>query len=458
MRSGLSGKSIDVILTTAAPQPKDSTKKRTTISRSRFYAAVRLVQLRQQSIKVTNLDLNKMITPKGKPLEPPYFDGLGQERRSSRPHATANREQNPGARSNMKVSKSSTELELDKQQRRLSTDAVIPTGLARSTSDSGRGQRSAMSRNLTSTGEKPRELRSCLRNSFNNSKKHSSSKSLGGSTTTSRSTSVASLVNDGEAVYPANSTHNDKCCPCCKTSSDKVAALEAELVSARKLIKSLYDEMDTMRMNTERALAKSTLQKHQSQQHRHGGHRREHNHHHRQSTSNRDPRASIPDRHHARENMRGSANVRSGSRKASTSEANTSRSKPAGTGRDRNGNFSEYSHSRPSNHDVQLTVPMSYRNEDYHSSQDSTFYKEDFDDSESLDMATDLQQIHSAAALSKTYEDQKKSMNKRPGMLSRMKQSIRTKKGEQMDFDADASTEPDTSWQRLSQVHPSSRT
>jgi hypothetical protein len=105
---------------------------------------------------------------------------------------------------------------------------------------------------------------------------------------------------------------------------------------------------------------------------------------------------------------------------------------------------------------------MSYRNEGYHSSQDSTFYKEDFDDSESLDMATDLQQIHSAAALSKTHEDQQKSMNKRPGMLSRMKQSIRTKKGDQMvDFDAaDASgyTEPDASWQRLSQVHPSSRT
>ena len=52
-------------------------------------------------------------------------------------------------------------------------------------------------------------------------------------------------------------------------------------------------------------------------------------------------------------------------------------------------------------------------------------------------------------------------MNQKPGMLSRMKHSIRTKKGEQMvDFDADASgyTEPDTSWQRLSQVHHSSRT
>ena len=96
---------------------------------------------------------------------------------------------------------------------------------------------------------------------------------------------------------------------------------------------------------------------------------------------------------------------------------------------------------------------MSYSNKDF----------EDFDGSESLDIATDLQQIHSAAALSKTYmyEDQQKSMNKRSGMLSRMKHSIRTKKGDQMvDFDADASgyTEPDTSWQRLSQVHHSSRT
>ena len=88
---------------------------------------------------------------------------------------------------------------------------------------------------------------------------------------------------------------------------------------------------------------------------------------------------------------------------------------------------------------------MSYSNKDF----------EDFDGSESLDIATDLQKIHSAAALSKTYEDQQKSM------LSRMKHSIRTKKGEQMvDFDADASgyTEPDTSWQRLNQVHHSSRT
>ena len=389
-----------------------------------------------------------MITPKGKPLGPPYFDGLGQERRSSRPRAAANREQN------LRVSKSSTELELDQQQRRLSTDATISTGLPRSTSDSGRGQRSAMSRNLTSTVEKPRELRSCLRNS----NKHSS-KSLGGSTTTSRSTSASSLVNGGEAVHHANSTHNDKCGACCQTSRDKAAALKAELVSARKLIKSLYDEMDTMRMNTERALAKSTLQEHQSQQHRHGGHRREHHHHHRQSTSTRAaPRASIPDHYHARENMRGSANVRSGSRKAPYSDVNASRSKSAGTSRDHNGNFSEHSHSRPSNHDVHLTVPVSYSNNDFNSSQDF----EDFDGSESLDIATDLQQIHSAAALSKAHEDHQKSMNKRPGMLSRMKHSIRTKKGDQMVdyFDADASgnTEPDTSWQRLSQVHPSSRT
>ena len=457
MRSGLSEKSIDVILTTAAPQPKDSTKKRTTISRSRFYAAVRLVQLRQKSIKVTSLDLNKMITPKGKPLEPPYFDGLGQERRSSRPRAAANRDQNPGNASNMKVSKSSTELELDQQQRRLSTDATISTELARSTSDSGRSQRSAMSRNLTSTVEKPRELRSCLRNSLNNSNKHSS-KSLGASTTTSRSTSASSLVNDGEANHHANSTHNDKCCPCCKTSRDKAAALKAELVSARKLIKSLYDEMDTMRMNTERALAMSTLQEQQRKQshHHHGGHRREH-HHHRQSRSTRVPRASIPDHYHAREDVHGSVNVRSGSRKACTSDVNTSRSRSAGTTRDRNGNSSEYSHSRPSNHDAHLTIPMSYSNKDFNSSQDF----EDFDGSESLDIATDLQQIHSAAALSETYEHQQKSMNQKPGMLSRMKHSIRTKKGEQMvDFDADASgyTEPDTSWQRLSQVHHSSRT
>ena len=101
---------------------------------------------------------------------------------------------------------------------------------------------------------------------------------------------------------------------------------------------------------------------------------------------------------------------------------------------------------------------MSYSNKDFNSSQD---FFEDFDGSESLDIATDLQKIHSAAALSKTYEDQQKSMNKRSGMLSRMKHSIRTKKGDQMvDFDADASgyTEPDTSWQRLSQVHHSSRT
>ena len=100
---------------------------------------------------------------------------------------------------------------------------------------------------------------------------------------------------------------------------------------------------------------------------------------------------------------------------------------------------------------------MSYSNKDFNSSQDF----EDFDGSESLDIATDLQQIHSAAALSETYEHQQKSMNQKPGMLSRMKHSIRTKKGEQMvDFDADASgyTEPDTSWQRLSQVHHSSRT
>jgi len=93
---------------------------------------------------------------------------------------------------------------------------------------------------------------------------------------------------------------------------------------------------------------------------------------------------------------------------------------------------------------------MSYRIEDFNAPQE-------FD--ESLNIATDLQQLHSAAAFSKTLEDQQKSTGKRSGMLSRMKQSIRAKKGDQMgDFNADTSgyTEPDTSWQRLSQMASSS--
>jgi len=456
LRSGLSEKNIDVILTTAAPSPKDSTKKRTTISRSRFYVAVRLVQLRQQSVKVTNLDLNKMTTPKGKPLEPPYFDGLGEESRSSRPRAAAKREQNTG----MKLSKSSTDLQLDKQRRRSSTDAVAPARLSRSISD--KGQRKVTSSSLTSIGDKPRELRSCLRNAPA-SNKHSS-KSLGTLTTTSASTSASSLVNDDETVRCINSTvdhssktlsyHNDKCCACCKTSRDKAAALEAELVSARKLIKSLYEEMDTIRMNTERAISRSTLQV-QGQNHRHGSHR--HEHHHRQRSapptqpSTRAPRASITEHCQSREDMRGSINVHSGSRRASTNEDNASRSRPSGSTRDYYGNYSEYSHSRSNNnHDVYLTVPMSYRIEDFNAPQE-------FD--ESLNIATDLQQLHSAAAFSKTLEDQQKSTGKRSGMLNRMKQSIRAKKGDQMgDFNADTSgyTEPDTSWQRLSQKASSS--
>jgi len=91
-----------------------------------------------------------------------------------------------------------------------------------------------------------------------------------------------------------------------------------------------------------------------------------------------------------------------------------------------------------------MTVPMTYRNDDFNSSQE-------FD--ESLDIATDLQDLHSAAALCKSQEDQR--ANKRPSMLRRMKQSIRHKKGEQMDgFNADASgyTEPDISWQRLTEA------
>ena len=462
LRSGISEANIDVIISTVAPSPKDSTKKRTTMSRARFYAAVRLVQLRQQSIRVTNLDLNKMATPKDKPLEPPYFEGVAEGSRPSRPRASAEREQEP----RMRHSKSYTELDLEKQRRRSSTDAVAPTGLARSISGQSQGQRDNLSSSLTSVGDRPRELRSCLRNSSVSNK--NSSKSLGTDTltTTSGSTSASSLVNnDDETVRRLNSNaadkplpkssapHNEhKCCACCKSSRDRAATLEAELSSARKLIKSLYDEMDTMRKNTERAIAKTTLQGHHHQQQRHSSHH--HEHHHRQrsappTNNTRGPRASIAEPRRTRGAMLSSANVRSNPRRTSTNDASLSRSRSSGHTRDYYENYSEYSHSRSLNSDVHLTVPMTYRTEEFNSSQDFE---------ESLDIATDLQQLHSASALSKVQEDQQRK-NKRPGMLSRMKQSIRHKKGEQMDgFNPDASgyTEPDSSWQRLTEPTSSS--
>lgn len=455
LRSGISEANIDVILSTVAPSPRDSTKKRTTMSRARFYAAVRLVQLRQQSIRVTNLDLNKLATPKDKPLEPPYFEGVAEESRPSRLRASAEREQEP----RMRHSKSYAELDLEKQRRRSSTDAVAPTGLARSTSGQSQGQRDTLSSSLASVGDRPRELRSCLRNSSVSNK--NSSKSLGTDTltTTSGSTSASSLVNnDDETVRRLNSNaagkplpkpsapHNEhECCACCKSSKARAAALEAELSSARKLIKSLYDEMDTMRKNAERAIAKTTLQGHHHQ--RHSSQHHEHNHRQRSAppTNNtRGPRASIAEPRRTWDGMRSSVHVRSNARRTSTNEANQSRSRSSGHTRDYYGNYSEYSHSRSLNSDVHLTVPMTYRNEEFNSSQDFE---------ESLDIATDLQQLHSASALSKSQEDQQRK-NKRPGMLSRMKQSIRHKKGEQMDgFNPDTSgyTEPDSSWQRLTE-------
>ena len=147
--------------------------------------------------------------------------------------------------------------------------------------------------------------------------------------------------------------------------------------------------------------------------------------------------------------MLSSANVRSNPRRTSTNDASLSRSRSSGHTRDYYENYSEYSHSRSLNSDVHLTVPMTYRTEEFNSSQDFE---------ESLDIATDLQQLHSASALSKVQEDQQRK-NKRPGMLSRMKQSIRHKKAEQMDgFNPDASgyTEPDSSWQRLTEPTSSS--
>ena len=461
LRSGISEANIDVIISTVAPSPKDSTKKRTTMSRARFYAAVRLVQLRQQSIRVTNLDLNKMATPKDKPLEPPSFEGVADESRPSRPRASA--ELLP----RMRHSKSHTELDLEKQRRRSSTDAVAPTGLVRSTSDKSQGQRKTLSSSLTSVGDRPREVRSCLRNPSVSNK--NSSKSLGTDTltTTSGSTSASSLVNnDDETVRRLNSNAADKplpkpsaphkehqCCACCKSSRDRAAALQAELSSARKLIKSMYDEMDTMRKNTERAIAKSTLQgQHHHHHHRHSS--QYHEHHHRQRSApptknNRGSRASIAEPRRTRDDIRSSVNVRSNPRRTSTNETNLSRSRSSGHTRDYHGNYSEHSHSRSFNSDVHLTMPMTYRNENFNSSQDFE---------ESLDIATDLQQVHSASALSKSQEDQQRN-NKRPGMLSRMKQSIRHKKGEQMDgFNPDASgyTEPDSSWQRLTEPASSS--
>ena len=459
LRSGISEANIDVIISTVAPSPKDRTKKRTTMSRARFYAAVRLVQLRQQSIRVTNLDLNKVAMPKDKPLEPPYFEGVAEERRpTSRPRASAEREQEP----RMRLSKSYTELDLEKQRRRSSTDAVAPTGLVRSVSDKSQGHRNAMSSSVTSAGDRPRELRSCLRNSSLSNKNSSKSSGTDTLTTTSGSTSASSLVNnDDETVRRLNSNagadkplpkpsapHNEhKCCACCKSSRDRAATLEAELSSARKLIKSLYDEMDTMRKNTERVIAKNTLQGHHHQ--RHSSHHHEHQHRQRSAPSTTKASSTAEPRC-TRDDMRNSINVRSNPRRTSTNDANLSRIRPSGQARDYHGNYSEYSHSRSlNNSDVHLTVPMTYRNEEANSSQDFE---------ESLDIATDLQQLHSASALSKSQEDQQRK-SKKPGMLSRMKQSIRHKKGDQMDgFNPDASgyTEPDSSWQRLTEPTSSS--
>ena len=464
LRSGISEANVDIIISTVAPSPKDRTKKRTTMSRARFYAAVRLVQLRQQSIRVTNLDLNKIATPKDKPLEPPYFEGVAEERRpTSRPRASAEREQEP----RMRLSKSYTELDLEKQRRRSSTDAVAPTGLVRSVSEKSQGQRNTMSSSLTSAGDRPRELRSCLRNSSLSNKNSSKSSGTDTLTTMSGSTSASSLVNnDDETVRRLNSNaaadkplpkpsapHNEyKCCACCKSSRDRAATLEAELSSARKLIKSLYDEMDTMRKNTGRVIAKSTLRGHHHHQ-RHSAHHHEHQHRQRSAPSTKNARgpkaSSTAEPRCTRDAMRNSINVRFNPRRTSTNEANLSRSRSSGQARDYHGNYSENSHSRSLNSDVHLTVPMTYRNEEVNSSQDFE---------ESLDIATDLQQLHSASALSKSQEDQQRK-NKRPGVLSRMKQSIRHKKGEQMDgFNPDASgyTESDSSWQRLTEPASSS--